>query len=1288
MSIGLRQLALSPAEDTHASKILHYGLLNYTGMQIKGLLQELEGRPFSVHASALLAQVDLLRSAYETVVPKKLHMVWIGGLGGIQLEYMRNIVQNAQENSYHTTLWYDPEITLARTLGEKIRAFCVAQHRDLLNQEIAPSFLDKTRSIDQKGEALGHILTLQNLAYTDIQNAMALGQTFDEAAIQFMVSRLAVDEPALRLERDQHLESYQRTVAVIQDTLASYGEERANAFSLKKITADVFASSGTSAHVTQQRWQNYLLELGLRNNPAAASDLVRASVLYQHGGVYCDSDILPNLRKDIFSHVDARLRTYIEMHYDEVDWSRARGNAKYQAVLEQMTSQFPSREESLDHYDDCLDDIAQRDADLASSLRLAAKVYFDTHTDRLPGVRFFEPLDAIAVGPFKFGVAVEDRRFDFWSRNNNVLAAQPGSDVLRYFVEKLDDIYAMLRDTNNIQHPNLSNHLNDLKRHTRSKDIQEVVERSIWRAGQGLPEINPGVKTYLPKLPAFRLDGLYLDSRATIFASGPVAIRIAMNDYSAVHVGQQRCADIKNALGLHGEFDNEASSLHINLEGQWSEEAMKSSWLIDGLAPSYFPASSTNYDVTIIVQLDNQVETARAARFLNNKHYDKVIWIDAEKEGTSDSAFKLECINSVSSIPNGQEAKIRVALLGHSSVVGEQTKLSGFSARDVAKLLPSLARYIQWELDYHSPLIRSVERISLVGCDLAGDVQGEVGTIEAGFVADLFSNCRAESFHVHDITARKGAVFVQADGKKMVRHTGDLGEPTWLHGAGSATKYIFTQDAQSVVYYRFGENHIEGPLSYLTQPLGSAGPLGWGEGVHQKIATHLVQRLSQAITKEKIAHQFDHNWVPLLSMIKEEGDVSEMTWLRKDAPSVSRRVPVEDPIFVQTKNYLDQQLSSLKKSHAFIDDELLMREQTPTDLSTDAQTQSAKISPLEHAANAILAIHTLITTASDASEDDESNLGLALKLHGYLTAMQATETLANQGLETSQKLTHLLLSDENIALKALTGATKFGNAVGHVVGPIFNVANLGFDITEVAMAQGTEQAAQLDTQLGFDVAMTATWVAGLTASTLGFDAAAAAAGPIGWALLGVNMLVMMVLNDIEAIKHAREQRAAVNQYVDDMVVNYRDGGTRFDQQNRVLTTLPYVIVTRLDLVQGDVILDSATLCFRDGLDLEQRGVSDLVLDNVFYVPIPVLDQSRDGIQLSAKLQLPSSSTLVEEALNQTRIVVLPITPKIRFAYSTEAEDTEADDYSSRLASWAFPNWREYGERLDAVVYGP
>lgn len=42
------------------------------------------------------------------------------------------------------------------------------------------------------------------------------------------------------------------------------------------------------------RKQNYQQELILRGNYAAATDMLRAYILKNHGGIYADYDVIPN----------------------------------------------------------------------------------------------------------------------------------------------------------------------------------------------------------------------------------------------------------------------------------------------------------------------------------------------------------------------------------------------------------------------------------------------------------------------------------------------------------------------------------------------------------------------------------------------------------------------------------------------------------------------------------------------------------------------------------------------------------------------------------------------------------------------------------------------------------------------------------------------------------------------------------------------------------------------------------------------------------------------------------
>ncbi|MCW2257962.1 DNA repair exonuclease SbcCD nuclease subunit [Providencia alcalifaciens] len=256
-----------------------------------------------MHQSALNEALETYTIRSEGV-PENLHFIWQGKLGAIQQNYI-NAWHQTNPN-YQIKIWYDPQALLVHELRKQIEQF--AHHGQMLNER---GYFEQ-------------ILQLQNKAYQAIlQGIEQQDKTFDQAAAEFMVNQLGSQKQALEHIRKENQASYAKFVQKYSGSIQ---------------LADINTLNGNGIEK-----KYYYQELALRQNLAAASDIVRLEALHQQGGIYIDVDFLPALKVDLFSNALSKDIARLGRLPNGSD-TIVINLVKTQLILEQLADNFPGRQ--------------------------------------------------------------------------------------------------------------------------------------------------------------------------------------------------------------------------------------------------------------------------------------------------------------------------------------------------------------------------------------------------------------------------------------------------------------------------------------------------------------------------------------------------------------------------------------------------------------------------------------------------------------------------------------------------------------------------------------------------------------------------------------------------------------------------------------------------------------------------------------------------------------------------------------------------------------------------------
>lgn len=230
------------SNDSNIKNILHHVISN------TNRIYDLDGYAKAIEAQELLmSNLNHIKN-HKVSIPNTIHFIWFGELNHDHVNYMK-IWENSNTES-NIILWYDSTCFLSHEFHEVLKMHC-----------------------KKKGEKdyESSLLKMQNEAYKFINNYSKVNLSFDEACIRFLVLNDLCNEYVIRGKLKNIRDNFDKNCNTMKkvDFRKFIDEENDN---IKEI---------------------YELEMCLRGNLAAASDIARLVILREHGGLYIDIDTLP-----------------------------------------------------------------------------------------------------------------------------------------------------------------------------------------------------------------------------------------------------------------------------------------------------------------------------------------------------------------------------------------------------------------------------------------------------------------------------------------------------------------------------------------------------------------------------------------------------------------------------------------------------------------------------------------------------------------------------------------------------------------------------------------------------------------------------------------------------------------------------------------------------------------------------------------------------------------------------------------------------------------------------------
>ncbi|WDR34791.1 YopT-type cysteine protease domain-containing protein [Pseudomonas serboccidentalis] len=372
------------------------------------------------------------------------------------------------------------------------------------------------------------------------------------------------------------------------------------------------------------------------------------------------------------------------------------------------------------------------------------------------------------------------------------------------------------------------------------------------------------------------------------------------------------------------------------------------------------------------------------------------------------------------------------------------------------------------------------------------------------------------------------------------------------------------------------------------------------------------QQIEQVTSRLRQQNQLAPKLVPLFETLEVMPDGAyRMSLINPENPEHLVRITTDDHRLLRIKNYLSERFAALANKPSVPGDPV-----DPTDVGS------------VHTLNAGFAIQALMN-ALRRQEGPDKPLTMAVRLHAYVNYAQ----LVHGNVADVAGLVGLVrqaLAEEKLIARTVAPVVKaaVGPSVGEATGGLLQLANVGFDIYQLATADNDVERAQFGTQLAFD---SASLVLSLGAYAAGATVAGAFLGGAAVILGGLAVGLAAVVQGFATIAEEAKQ---VGLFFDEIEKAHRQG-YRFDGALGAWVPHSSLIVQALDLAAGKLLLDSPKL---------------YPLRDHFGVPTFDDDYER-AINIRRELNLPSQIKFTPPT---GQIIVLPCTPQTCYSYEYKA----------------------------------
>lgn len=449
---------------------------------------------------------------------------------------------------------------------------------------------------------------------------------------------------------------------------------------------------------------------------------------------------------------------------------------------------------------------------------------------------------------------------------------------------------------------------------------------------------------------------------------------------------------------------------------------------------------------------------------------------------------------------------------------------------------------------------------------------------------------------------------------------------------------------------------IQGVSVWGKQALGRTRSLNenarMGASLAQLDARYWTQEFAQATDLLRAEYKLGREYLPLLDTVEKTPEAGySLTMADVLQPQNTLKVSTRDARFSKIRHHLQRLAKNLagEATHA---------------------GEADGGSRLSFA----FAIQTLITEMRQrdyqSGEGQMPTLAIALQVQVYVNYAQLGFGVVSDAVQIARLVQQVSTAEQALKQTSVSGRLAGRAATG--VGFLFSLANIGFDIYNLSIAENHEQRSRFSTSLGFNVAALGLDIVALAAGGVAGGVAAFLSVP----LLGIGIGVTAIASNLGQI---RDKATAVGNHLRDIQNAYTPGA--YTLEHGVLQFPAEAVITRIDLQGNQVRFSSQSFYPWVGGPLELPQYTSAA------------QHMHRAINIREALELPAVMTLDKGRAGDRHTVVLPCTPVCFYGYEYQLGGTgheyvpkPGEVVGPRAASEApGPQWYSYLSPLAAAI---
>ncbi|QHC93710.1 hypothetical protein PspR84_03375 [Pseudomonas sp. R84] len=389
-----------------------------------------------------------------------------------------------------------------------------------------------------------------------------------------------------------------------------------------------------------------------------------------------------------------------------------------------------------------------------------------------------------------------------------------------------------------------------------------------------------------------------------------------------------------------------------------------------------------------------------------------------------------------------------------------------------------------------------------------------------------------------------------------------------------------------------------------------------GASLAQLDARYWAQEFDHATRQLRAEHTLGRNYLPLLDTVKANSETGySLTLVDVQNPGRSLTVGTADARFDRLKKHLQRLVGALAGKPS-------------------AAVEADGGSRLSFA----FAIQALVTEMRhrDYQVDGERApvLSIALQVQVYFSYAQLSFGVLSDTAQTINLVRQVAASERALALGQSSLSGRLLGRVATAGGFVFSLANIGFDLHSLSVAESHEQRSRFSTSLAFNVAALGLDVVALAAG----GAVSTAAAVLSVPLLGVGIGVTAIASNLGQI---RDKATAVGHHLRAIRNAYRRGA--YTLKGKVVQFPAEAVIVSVNLQNNEVRFDSQKFYPWKGGPLELPQYNDDP------------QQIHRSLDIRKALQLPEVVHLYRDETDALETLVLPCTPTCYYGYEYQVK---------------------------------